>query len=197
MYKKFWLAVLIIMHSFAACAQTKQTNMNNRFDIETYNKNKQAGEYTFEHDGVKVRQTDFDGGYAETTSKPDTYIDHYREYYKNGTLKEEGDLFNKSVFRLGTWRFFNEQGVEQKSVNYDAPYTFTLDKVMEFLKRNNLSLADRWTSINRKSDTIGDRWIVTHEDGHIGGADIQLKHVNLDAVTGKVITIKTSTHHDN
>jgi len=38
---------------------------------------------------------------------------------------------------------------------------------------------------------------VTHEDGHIGGADIQLKHVNLDAVTGKVITIKTSTHHDN
>lgn len=197
MHKKFWLAVVIIMHAFAACAQTKQTNMNKRFDIATYDKNKHAGEYTFEQDGLQVRQTDFEDGYAEKTTKPGTYIDHYREYYKNGVIKEEGDLFNKGTFRLGTWHFYNEQGVAQPSIDYDKPYTFTLDKVMEFLKRNNLSLADRWTSINRKSDTIGDRWIITHEDGHAGGADIMLKHVNLDAVTGKVITIKSSTHHDN
>lgn len=197
MHKKFWLAVVIIMHAFAACAQTKQTNMNKRFDIATYNKNKQSGEYTFEHDGLTVKQTDFEDGYAEKTTKAGTYIDHYREYYKNGVLKEEGDFFNKGTFRLGIWHYYNEQGVEEKSVDYDKPYAFTLEKVLEFLKRNNLSLADRWTSINRKSDTIGDRWIVTHEDGHAGGADIVLKHVNLDAVTGKVITVKSSTHHDN
>lgn len=197
MHKQFWLAVVILIYSFAACAQTPKTTMNTRFDIETYNKHKESGEYNFERNGLEVRQFNIAAGYVERVTKPGTHIDHYKEYYKNGVLKEAGDFFTKSDFRKGVWHYYNEQGVETKVIDYDKPFVFTFEKVLEFMKRNKLSLEDRWTSINRITDSKGSRWIVTHEDGYESGANLRMKHVNLDAVTGKVIDVKTSLHLNN
>jgi hypothetical protein len=200
---RYFLVTFLFLQTITASAQIKPNSaaanphsMNSKFDLETYNKNKQGGQYIFQKNGVTIKQTDFADGFSETVTRPDSYIEHYKEFYKNTLLKAEGNIFRKGEFEVGIWYFYNEYGQQQKTVNYDEPYKFTLEKALEFLKKNDLSLKDKWTSINRQSDTVGNVWIISHANGH-EDVNIILQHIHLDATNGKVLSTKTSKHPDN
>ncbi|SEK97067.1 hypothetical protein SAMN04488505_1011240 [Chitinophaga rupis] len=80
-------------------------------------------------------------GYTKKETSPDSYFEVNKEYYPDGNIKSKGLKFINGGFNKGTWYFFDEKGTLTKSTNFDAPYKFTLENVMQFLQSEHIPLA--------------------------------------------------------
>ena len=174
---------------------TKQFEL---FDQERYDKrldksNKVLMEFL--PDGTCVRMTDYDKSYG--ILPPDSYFELVKIYYPNGFIKMKGWEY-VDVFMAGIWYEFNERGTLVAEVDYDAPFTFTFDDVLEFCRKNKIEVQKGYVSQGTGFHTSINRWV---EDGEPVWYIDYLKEWNLieilylDGKTGKIICKETSDWH--
>jgi hypothetical protein len=161
---------LIFIVFFIACGNKKSTtndndNTNNKisqqmthrkFDIEAFNKHKDESDYwSFtDKNGVEIVQLKLgDGdGFIERQRKPKELFEEYYAYYENGNLKQEAHCFIHNGFFKGEGYFYNLIGELIKVIDYDIPYTYTWENILDFIKKNNIDPYNEHTFIQRYED---------------------------------------------
>ena len=79
------------------------------------------------------------GGFYCIIFYPDSYFLEWRLYYANGNIKEKGLRYNQG-FQKGIWYEFDETGKLIKETNYDAPFQFTFEDIVQYCKKNEIKL---------------------------------------------------------
>ena len=180
MLKQFILGFLIIILN--TCSAQKETTMKT-FDIENFNKNKDhLNRYTFiTEDSISVKQNRWQFGFEEIITKKGALISTYKKYYNSGKLKLKGDFFPND-FEKGTWKEYDEQGKLIKETNYDAPYKFTWEDILELLSKYKINLSDPELEIGRGNSTKGTSWYIVWDKLDKSGLNV----MNIDGVTGEI-----------
>ncbi|WP_376777380.1 hypothetical protein [Flavobacterium covae] len=118
-----------------------------KFDYDFFNKNKK----TDENESIKfyyVEKTLDDGTYIEMYEgvykeiKKGNYFKIIKTFYKsNGNILVKGLTLNNNIqCKIGTWYEFSEDGKLIKETNYDAPYKFTFEQVLQFCEKEKIPL---------------------------------------------------------
>jgi len=191
MKKLIFIGLLILTTSCSAQKNKTKQNKMKTFDIETFEKNKNhLNEYIFvTKDSTVIEQGEWQFGYEETIKPKNSYIFTYNKYYKNGEIKMTGDFFQND-FEKGVWKEYNEQGNLIKETDYDAPYKFTFEDILKFIKKRKIDMNTSQFQINRGFDfgnfdeSKKDKpfWAITYEDG-----SDTMKVIILDGITGEIV----------
>ncbi|OWP79965.1 hypothetical protein BWK63_13530 [Flavobacterium covae] len=128
-----------------------------------------------------------------------SYFSVSKIFYSNGNIKRKGIAFNNS-FCKATWYEFSEDGKLIKETNYDAPYKFTFEQVLQFCEKEKIPLTKGpitggiHTEIARGMDNALKKnvWYVSW----FKQSDL-IETFVLDAETGKVIDKKYSEYINN
>ncbi|WP_375605398.1 hypothetical protein [Flavobacterium davisii] len=118
-----------------------------KFDYDFFNKNKKTDEneskkiYYIEKtldDGTYIEM--YEGVYKEI--KKGNYFKIIKTFYKsNGTILVKGLTLNNNIqCKIGTWYEFSEDGKLIKETNYDEPYKFTFEKILQFCEKEKIPL---------------------------------------------------------
>ena len=214
------LAILILL---TACGSKnerllKQLGMEEiakkRFDIETFDRNKRKEQgyisnnndsiYEFtDSTGVYHEQTSTDKFYYEKIIYPDSLVYDAYVFYRNGAIKIFGRSLIKGVVNLGNLVYFDEQGNVTEVINRDEPYKFTLEQVLDYMKKNDIDIWDKnvglYRGLGSEHDPFPDvyTWLITirfwdyTEEERRSGKKITIakfkeRSIELDAVTGGV-----------
>lgn len=180
MLKQFILGFLIIILN--TCSAQKETTMKT-FDIENFNKNKDhLNRYTFiTEDSISVKQNRWQFGFEEIITKKGALISTYKKYYNSGKLKLKGDFFPND-FEKGTWKEYDEQGKLIKETNYDAPYKFTWEDILIFIKERKIDINCNNFEVGRNIVKERPVWSITYNKK---GTDL-LSIIGIYGDTGEV-----------
>lgn len=131
--------------------QKKIERTTETFDIETFDKNKIIDEYNFVlENGTKIRQTSSSDSYSEyiTHPKPELFIE-FKGYYKNGKLKRYVIRYPNNFQKIR--KEYNKDGKLIEEINYDTPFKFTFEELLELLKKEKetIDIFNKNTSIAR------------------------------------------------
>ncbi|MBF6656682.1 hypothetical protein [Flavobacterium columnare] len=166
------------------------------------------------YDELKIKYNDVsftiylkDNSYLELTDSsyrltvPNSYFTLTKGYYKNGNIKIKGSaLNNNSQCKIGTWYEFGEDGKLIKETNYNAPYKFTFEQILQFCEKEKIPLTKGpitggiHTEIARGIDNAIKKnvWYISW----FKQSDL-IETFVLDAKTGKVIDKKYSEYINN
>ena len=191
MKKLIFIGLLTLITSCKAQKNNLKNNQMKTFDIETFEKNKNhLNEYSFiTKDSSVIEQGEWQFGYEETIKPKGLYLQTYNKYFKNGKILMTGDFFPND-FEKGVWKEYNEQGNLITETDYDAPYKFTWEDILEFIKERKIDMGTPQFQVNRNFDfgnfdeSKKDKpfWAITYEDG-----SDTMKVIILDGITGKMI----------
>lgn len=138
---------------FTHCdTQKKDTiKITEKFDIETFNKNKVNNEFNFVlDDGTKIRQYESGNSFTEiiTPTKPELFQTQ-KEFYKNGKLHLKFISFERNFIK--SKEEYNKVGKLIEEIDYDPPYQFTFEQLLELLKKqkDSIDIFDINTNIAR------------------------------------------------
>jgi len=124
-----------------------------KFDIETFNKNKNESDYRYFTDNDVFEVVQFyvgDGkGFVESRRNPKELFEEYYTYYENGDIKQEARRFRNKGFFKGNGYFYDLTGELTEVINYDVPYKYTWEDVLKFGKKHKINLYDTCTYITR------------------------------------------------
>ncbi len=166
--------------------KTQQDTME-KFDIETFNKNKdQAENYIFTlKDGTKVTQFGSkESGYYEYSRKQNSFFEKRKSFYPSGKIKIEGTMYFNN-YQKGIWNYYDEHGALEKTIDYDQPFTYTWEGILKFVEEKKIDLSKSTTRISRTTEGTIPTWEVTwHYDSG------RLKSTTINGRTGEVIVEK-------
>ena len=133
----------------------------------------------------------------------DSYFFITKIFYPNNNIKFKGIYFNNG-FPKGIWYYYNEDGSFSHEVNYDTPYKFNWDNILQYCKDHNIILDKGhinggWhTTINRVSAekikaslNVKPMWTIEHyilnneNTPNTGNGNVET--IYLDGITGKEI----------
>ncbi|MFK7050600.1 hypothetical protein FLACOL_01719 [Flavobacterium columnare] len=80
-----------------------------------------------------------DAGISFTKNFNNSYFAVSKIFYSNGNIKRKGIAFNNS-FCKSIWYEFSEDGKLIKETNYDEPYKFTFEKILQFCEKEKIPL---------------------------------------------------------
>jgi len=173
----------------------KYTEMTTeKFDIEKFEKNKINNECNFIlEDGTTVRQTGDENNYIEYIMPPKpNLIEIYRQFYKSGKLQRHILSFPNDFLILK--KEYDENGNLTEEINYDTPYKFTFEQLLELIKKekDTIDLYDKNTSIGRSTDTTGTFWYITYKK-----ISMRRERIKIDGITGEILERSHYPHEDN
>jgi len=187
MKKIIYLSLLLLLTNCKAQHNHKKNTKIKTFDIATFEKNKdENNEYIFYiNDSIIIKQSDDVYEYYEKVKDQNSYFYTINRYYKNGILKLTGKHFLNN-FQKGIWKEYDEQGNLIKETNYDAPYKFTWENVLDFIKMRDIDMTSRQFQVIRSFDfgnfdeAKKDKpyWAITYEDGSATKKVIILNGIN-------------------
>ena len=153
MKKIIYLSLLLLLTNCKAQHNNIKNTKIKTFDIATFEKNKdERNEFLIiTKDDTQIKQTVWQFGYEEIVIPNNSLIYTYNKYYKNGKLKLTGDFFPND-FEKGIWKEYDEQGNLIKETNYDAPYKFTWENVLDFIKMRDIDMTSRQFQVIRSFD---------------------------------------------
>ena len=99
-------------------------------------------------DGINIRQIKSYDGYFEEIIYPDSLISDTYWFYPSGRLKQKGRYFKLS-FSIGKYYFYDESGKLINVEDFDAPYKYSLDSVLQFILDQNLDISDYGVKLYR------------------------------------------------
>ncbi|WP_438712381.1 hypothetical protein ACSTS3_08425 [Aquimarina muelleri] len=182
---KLKVTILLILSVINCKAQgfTKKEPMDT-FDINTFDKHKDhLSRYNYiRKDSTVVEQRTWQFGYEEVIMPKNNLIHTFNKYNEDGKLMLTGDFFPND-FEKGIWKEYDEQGNLIKETNYDAPYKFTWEEVLEWIKERNINMESDYLIIARGSDESGTSWDITWEKENKSS----LRRAFIDGITGKII----------
>lgn len=173
----------------------KDTSMEH-FDIENFNKHVVDDERNFtDNKGNVIRQFKTNDGFQEEVTAPDNYFVTSKSFYEKGSIKEKGNIFHGNGFVKGLWINYDENGNIIKQTDYDAPFKFSWDDVLQFMKKKNINPMDNFTYVNRTISSLP-AWHLSWDTKEVApdGKKI-LKNVTIDGITGKISKEET-VHYD-
>ncbi|MGY0036397.1 hypothetical protein [Pedobacter sp. NJ-S-72] len=70
------------------------------------------------------------------------YFNLIKIYNQNGNIKTKGLEFNVfyGTFKKGTWYGFSPEGKLTSTINYDTPFKFTFEQLVQFLEEEKIPL---------------------------------------------------------
>ncbi len=184
---KTTLKYILIFMLFTNCKaqnKTKSVTKMKTFDIETFEKNKNSlNEYIFTvKDSTIIEQGQWHSGYEETIKYKESYIQTYNKYYNNGKLKLTGNFYPEN-FNKGIWKEYDENGNLIKETDYDAPYKFTWEDIIAFIKKRKIKMDNEYLRITRDVVESTPFWGITYEKEDKTG----LIHIGLNAYNGNIV----------
>jgi hypothetical protein len=145
---RIFVLLPVLVLSFTVMPQRR------KFDVEAFNKNKNESDYRYftDQDGYSVVQYGDANGFVELRKKPGDLFEEYRAFYGNGSLKEEKLCLLNRGFCKGKGYVYHPAGMLVEVIDYDAPYKYTWENVLNFVKKNSINLYDSHTLIQRYED---------------------------------------------
>lgn len=184
---KTTLKYILIFMLFTNCKaqnNNKNTTKMKTFDIETFEKNKNdINEYSFFiKDSVNIFQKKRHSEYKEVIKNKGSYFEIINRYYFSGKIKSTS-LFFPNQFLKGIMKEYDEQGNLVKEINYDAPYKFTWEDILFFIKKRKINMDNEHLRITRDVVEGKPFWGITYEKEEKTG----LIHIGLDANNGEIV----------
>ena len=146
--------------------------------------------------------------YQET--HPDSYFSIYKIYDSRGYIKGKGLIITKAasiLSRIGTWYFYDESGKLKNEINYDKHYQITFNDVLEFCKKERISVTKgtdypKGKTLNANNEPIEIIYATTIDRGDeeyrgvkywwritfYNGIGTKRTDIFLDGQTGKVLS---------
>lgn len=123
-----------------------------------------------------------------------TKLNTWKEYYKNGHLKEEGVMTNGNHIYVGVWKYYAENGTLDSAVNYDNQYKISYFKAIEIAKQNGYRMPGmnvtitfdkhkkywqivRWTENKNRNGQTGEGILIDTESGSVTKPGYKLRSV--------------------
>ena len=162
-----------------------------KFDIETFNKNKDESnywEFTDNEDIEVVQYSIMNNEYYERKKKPKDLIEEYYAYYENGNLKKEARCFMNNF--IGKAYIYDSTGKLTEIIDYDINYKYSLENVLCFVKKHKIDLLHKHTIIKRYEDKkrgYGYCWFIMWQNPRKKGLTV----VILSGEDGKILEKRT------
>jgi hypothetical protein len=131
---------------------------------------------------------------------PNSYFCVFKEYYSNGNIKRKGTMCVQEGFAKGIWYEFDEFGKLIEETDYDKPFEFTFEDVVEFCKKNDIRVEKGYESVEEYRRTGSTQiwreyfesscqWKIEYrkEDPKAQQGLVEIT-IRLDGKTGKVIS---------
>ncbi len=181
-----YIVLLLLFTNCKAQHNPQQTITMKTFDIETFNKHKNhLNEYTFvTRDSVIIEQSQWHSGYDEVIKYKDSYIQTYNKYYDTGALMLTGNFYPND-FEKGIWREYDEQGHLIKETDYDAPYKFTWEDILAFIKKRNIDMSAYGFRVGRNIVNDKPIWAIVYNKDE---KKMILGVIGIDGTTGEILS---------
>lgn len=200
-----WKSIIFfILISCISCKQNANTNNNininnntetilkektmERFDIEKFKKNAIGNKYKFDTDNAHVIQYKRNYGYLELSVPFDNeYFQTDKSYNEKGILFEKGTRYRYSnSFRIGVWKFYNQQGEFVREDEYDKGVNFDWNKILEIAQDYKIDLKDSYTKLDRNFEIKNPYWELNWVIFGVEGNHIR-KTIIIDAKSYEII----------
>lgn len=108
-------------------------------DQETIDPKVESSRSRYDSNGNQYYYKKESYGHSITIKPKNSFFSIQKEFFENGSIKSKGILFLSSIsFKVGIWYFFDPTGKVIEKLDTDAVYTFSLDKVFEFIDQNKI-----------------------------------------------------------
>jgi hypothetical protein len=71
-----------------------------------------------------------------------TKLFFWRQFYPNGSIKEEGTMTKDELIRIGKWKFYFENGDLKQIINFDSLFNVPYLSAIEIAKKQNFIMPD-------------------------------------------------------
>lgn len=120
--------------------------------------------------------------YIEAYQDSLTRLDHWKEYYGNGQLKEEGLMTTGNHIYIGAWKYYSSDGKQDSVIDYDRKYYISYYEALEIAEHKGYHMPGIEVSLKVDSDKT--YWEIVrwseNENGRSGDA------ILIDTKTGNV-----------
>ena len=66
----------------------------------------------------------------------------WRQFYPNGSMKEEGAMTKDELIRIGKWKFYFDNGDLKEIINFDSLFNVQYVSAIEIAKKQNFIMPD-------------------------------------------------------
>ena len=163
----------------------------------SFGKGKFSYRYEYKTDSSYIQiNGDNVNGYSSNEYLQGKYFYTFKNYYKNGNIKEKGLCFHLGSFKKGVWYEFNISGKLVETVDYDQFYKFTFEDILRLCEKRNLFIEEVISSSDSDIPTTISRYYHT-ELKHIWvinwlKTSTIMQTLTIDGNTGKVIKTEDS-----
>ena len=186
--KKIYLLIFLIL--FANCGKPNYPKIDasfERFDTSLLKYIDNHGNFLSDGSYVEVGETS-KGGYFYYKAPKNSYYRIVKEYYPNGNIAQKSITLDTHRGDFGKSYFFTEDGKLEKIEDHDLIWSFTINKVLAFLRKRGVRIPKNSTknapiTITRFLNyETGPVWFIEWEK-----ADLKTEIFVLDAKTGKLL----------
>ena len=133
------------------------------------------------------------GGFYYEIYYPNALFHVFKHFYANGNIKEKG-LYGQN-FEKGIWYEFDDTGKLIKETNYDLPFQFTFEDIVQYCKKNEIKLGKGFPGMGGGGKEWYERQLIAriYRKAFEGACywEIQYKKEDLTAPQGTVeITVR-------
>ena len=170
----------------------KKNTLMEEFNKIEFNQHQKNGEWNFTDDvGNGVRQIkDGDNGYIVNITVKDSLFVLKKYFSSGGALVQAGMQFRGNGFLKGVWENYDLFGHVIKSVDYDAPYIFSWEKLLDYMKKNNVDMNDKATRVWRQNNSPHLFWQINYDRKKYSKNNGNIREVQFDGKTGNIINEK-------
>ena len=107
--------------------------VGDKFDKELFDRNQKDGMYEYYQDGCTILLTDLGDRYSKIVH-PDSSAFEYRTFYYKKELTVKSTATRLYDMYIGKIRYYDPQGKLLEISDEDAPYKYTIEDVVKFIK---------------------------------------------------------------
>ena len=180
----------------------KNTTDLNQFNVVEYNDRRKIDENYqgfITDDGAIVEQFgDPVNGYVENRTPKSGYFTKYRKYFPDGSLNIFGEAYAFGQFKKGVWVEYDEEGTLLSEEDFDTPFTFRFEDVLDYAKANAIDLKGQGTTLHRWVDEEdGPVWSLSWNSGDLQGDFFVIRNIKINGLSGEVTEGQDSQWLDN
>ena len=130
--------------------------VGDKFDKELFDRCQKDGFYEYHHDNSTVLLSDLGNVYGKAITLDSCAIKYYTNYYKKELTVRARSIRLYDIY-VGISKVYNIKGNLVKEIDEDAPYKYTIEDVVKFIKdKYDVDLLKRekrsWTLISRSTN---------------------------------------------
>ncbi|MFL0065912.1 hypothetical protein V2595_09765 [Tenacibaculum maritimum] len=190
---KTMLYIVLVVSTICSCNsqhKKKRYKMMESFDIEVFDKNKNAmNEYIYQlNDDTVVKQQELSECYYSFLKEKKNLFEYVYEYRKDGVLKSSFRSFPND-FIAGILREYDEKGILVKEEDLEKPFVYSWEDIQNYLFNHKVeNIQEQVVRISRWSDEEATTWTLDFygEYDDVKGRFVVL----LNGITGEELEVK-------